>query len=220
MSYEFIKLGTADEALAKRVSSLETRVEELEYAVADLSYEAIAITKFTNNVGTVEIGSTVATVTLSWALSKAAESVTLDGTAQSTETTGSTSLTDQSITSNKSWTLTATDERGATATKTTSITFLNGIYYGAGVTFDISALSKTLSNAKGRTITVDAGEGEYIWYVVPSRLGTCSFKVGGFDGGFSLLSTESVTNASGYAEEYYIYRSVNASLGSTTVVVS
>lgn len=198
----------------------EARIQALEDAVADLLYVAMAISKFTNNVGTAEMGSTVTAATLSWTLNKEAESVTLDGEAQATGTSGSKALTGLSITSNKTWTLKATDERGATATKTTSITFLNGIYYGAGATFDISALTKTLSNTKGRTFTADAGEGEYLWYAVPSRLGTCTFKVGGFDGGFSLSSTESVTNASGYAEEYYIYRSDNASLGSTTVVVS
>lgn len=208
------------EAAVSGVEGFDGRITTLEEAVAELMYDPMAISSFSNNVATAEMGSTVTSVTLTWALNKVAKSVTLDGVAQSIAKSGSKALTGQSITSNKTWTLIATDERGKTASKTTGISFLNGIYYGAGATFDISALTKTLSNTKGRTFTADAGEGEYLWYVVPSRLGTCTFKVGGFDGGFSLLSTASVTNASGYAEEYYIYRSDNASLGSTTVVVS
>lgn len=216
----FTSVATKENDINNRITELEIRVSALEDSVAELLYKPIEIATLTNNVRTAEMGSTVTAVTLSWALNKEAESVTLDGEAQATGTSGSKALTGLRITSNKTWTLEATDERGATATKTTSITFLNGIYYGAGATFDISALTKTLSNTKGRTFTADAGEGEYLWYVLPTRLGTCTFKVGGFDGGFSLLSTASVTNASGYAEEYYIYRSDNASLGSTTVVVS
>jgi hypothetical protein len=51
-------------------------------------------------------------------------------------------------------------------------------------------------------------------------MGTRSFKVGGFDGGFTLYDTISFTNASGYTEEYYVYRSDNAGLGQTSVTVS
>ena len=83
----------------------------------------------------------------------------------------------------------------------------------------INSLTKQLSNSKNRTITVNAGAGEYIFYCVPSRLGACSFNVGGFDGGFSKVATVNFTNSDNYAENYDIYKSDNANLGNTNVTI-
>jgi len=80
--------------------------------------------------------------------------------------------------------------------------------------------STTASNTKGRTITVDSGTDEYILYVLPTRLGTISFNVGGFAGGFEDPVTIDLENPGGYEEEYRIYRSTNHSLGSTTIIIT
>lgn len=200
-------------------------LESLKDQIADLAYEPIEITAFTNNVGTVEMGSTVTAVTLSWTTSKTPSSLTLDGASIDTALT-SQALTGQSIAANKTYTLSATDEREATASKTTSITFLNGVYWGVGAaapTLDstfILGLTKGLQSSRTKTFTVNAGANQHIYYACPSRYGTASFNVGGFDGGFSKIGTIEFTNASGYAESYDIYKSDNANLGSTTVKVS
>ena len=55
------------------------------------------------------------------------------------------------------------------------------------------------------------------FYAVPTRYGDVSFNVGGFDGGYSKVATIEFTNASGYKENYDIYKSDNANLGNTTV---
>lgn len=194
--------------------------------LAELLYKAISITSFTNNVNTVEIGSTVTSVKLSWALSKKPTSVTLDGAAQPAETSGSKSLTGLSLKSNKTWTLKATDERGATASRSTAVSFLNGVYYGVSAdpgTIDsafILGLTKNLRSSKLTSIKVNAGAGQHIFYCLPKRFGTCSFTVGGFSGGFTLVATVSFKNSSGYTEDYYIYKSDNAGLGSTTVAIA
>lgn len=199
-------------------------IEDLQSQIDDLNYKAITISSFTNNVGTVEIGSTIAAVALAWAFSKEPASVTLDGVAQEVASTGA-SLTGLQIEANKTWTLAATDERGATATKTTSVSFVNGVYYGVSAAqsaYDsefILGLTKTLRSNKLGSVTVNAGEGQYIFYCLPTRYGECTFTVGGFDGGFDLVETIDFTNASGYTESYRIYRSSNAGLGSTTVEV-
>ena len=81
--------------------------------------------------------------------------------------------------------------------------------------------SSELSGSRARTKTVTAGAGQYIWFAYPARLGAATFKVGGFEGGFTLVDGSfSHTNASGYTEAYRVYRSDNAGLGATTVVVS
>ena len=56
-------------------------------------------------------------------------------------------------------------------------------------------------------------------YAIPSSFGTPTFNVGGFDGGFKKLETLSFTNASGHTQNYDIWVSVNAGLGSTAVTV-
>jgi len=118
---------------------------------------------------------------------------------------------------------------GASNTATSDITliFVNNVYYGVNTndsanigTIIAGSSSTVLSDSKARQFTVSAGTNAYIYYSYPSRLGTATFTVGGFEGGFSLISTESHTNSLGFTENYYVYRSDNKSLGSTTVVVS
>ena len=128
------------------------------------------------------------------------------------------------VTTTTTYTLAATSNSDIKKSKSATITFANGVYYGKSTTstYDsalINSLTKQLSNSKGRTITVNAGAGEYIFYCIPSRLGTCSFNVGGFDGGFSKVATIEFTNSDGYAENYDIYKSDNANLGNTNVTI-
>lgn len=197
---------------------------------AELNYEAIKFTAFvmTPSTTTYELGQSVANVALSWALSKTPVSLTVNGTAIDASATSYTDT--NTYTASKSWTVKATeaDEKAATATRTASINFYNGVYYGVSSngsidtedSAEILAFTKNLRSGKLTSFSVNAGDGEYIYYCLPKRMGTCSFKVGGFDGGFTLQSEGSFTNASGYTETYYIYRSDNAALGSTSVTVS
>lgn len=128
------------------------------------------------------------------------------------------------VTATTTYTLAATSNSDVKKSKSATITFANGVYYGKSTTstYDsalINSLTKQLSNSKGRTITVNAGAGEYIFYCIPSRLGACSFNVGGFDGGFSKVATIEFTNSDNYAEKYDIYKSDNANLGNTNVTI-
>ena len=207
---------------------------------AAFEYEPVAINTFAITVpagGLAELGSTVTAVTLGYALNKtlaAPETLTLSDGGEPVSVIDDPSpieLTELEVTSETTYTLAATDagspiHSAATASKTAKLQFVNRVCWGAAAngTVDsafVNALSnKVLSATKARTFTVNAGSGQYIWYCVPTRLGTCRFKVGDFEGGFEAPQTVSVTNASGFAENYYVYKSANANLGSTTVVVS
>lgn len=199
--------------------------DEYKKMIDDLAYVPMAINSFSNTVNTVEMGSTVNDVTLNWTLNKQPKTLKLDeeGLDVSLRTKA---LTAQGIKTDKSWTLSATDERDKTVTKSTKITFLNGVYWGVAESKDafdsafILSLTKGLQASKGKTFTVNAGVGKHIYYAVPTRYGACGFNVGGFDGGFGKVATIDFTNASGYKESYDIYKSDNAGLGSTTVKVS
>ncbi len=114
-----------------------------------------------------------------------------------------------------------------TATSTITRNFYNYRFWGVTTTAggyteaDIEAFnSSELSNLRTKTFTVVPAAGEYIVYAYPSRLGTATFFVGGFEGGFVGPETVSVTNSAGYVENYYAYYSTNSGLGSTTVSVT
>lgn len=220
--------------------SYEDKAADAKAVRAALTYEPVEINAFAITVpagGLAEIGSTVETVKLTYALNKALaapETLMLDDGGEPVSVLDDPSpieLTGLALSADTTYTLTATDAGSpihspATASKAANLKFVNRICYGvaASGTVDsafVNALaSKVLSDTRKRTVTVNVGSGQYIWYCVPTALGACTFKVGGFDGGFEAAQTISVTNASGYTENYYVYRSTNAGLGSTTVQVS
>ena len=122
--------------------------------------------------------------------------------------------------------ISGTDTKGNSISANISLSFQNSVYWGVGgATITTSSAVRELgnsaiSNTAQRTITVNSTNDNYIWYVYPSRLGMVTFTVGGFEGGFNEPEEMSVTNASGYTETFYAYRSVNNNLGNTTVVIA
>lgn len=208
-------------------SGLAERVTKIEEQLADLLYEAIDITSFNHDAGVKEYGEVVTAVTLSWKINKTPTVLTLDGEVLSPETTFKT-FTGLSIDyeNNHTWSLSATDERAATDTMVAKIAFYNGIYCGAATEPDeydsafILQLKKALRGTKLPAFEATTGEGQYIYYCLPVRMGECSFTLGGFNGGFGLVATIPFTNASGYTENYYIYRSDYANLGTQSVTVT
>ena len=214
----------ATEEQATQITINKNDIELIKKEISDLTYVEIKITEITNNIKVSEMGSTVDSVRISWKINKTPTSLTLDGKSIDVSAT-STLLTGLGLTTNKTWKLKATDERNYSYQRDTTLSFVNGIYYGVASesTYNnafILALTKELSGSKAKTFTVNAGEGQYIYYCLPSRLGTPAFNVGGFDGGFKKVSTINFINASNYSEDYDIWKSDNSNLGDTTVKVS
>ena len=214
--------GDPGAATAKDVAYGDKTVADV---LDDLLYTAVQLISFTNNVNTVEMGSTVNTVVLKWDYNKTPAELTLDGAAVDVALKTKT-IENAAIKQNKTYTLSAKDERDATSQKSTSITFLNGVYWGAAAAPEamdsafILTLQKGLQGSKAKTFTVNAEAGQRIYYAVPARMGAVAFKVGGFDGGFTKAATIDFTNSSGYTESYDVYMSDNAGLGNTTVVAA
>jgi hypothetical protein len=210
------------------------RLSTIESQIADLLYKEITITSFKNNGNTttnVEKGTTVANVTLTWETSKPPKTLTLDGNSIDASITDATF---NNIASNRTWTLKATDERDAVATKTTKISFVNGVYYGvidSGITVNSSVihslveqnqLTKSLQSTKAATFTATANNGQHIMYTLPTSYGTPMFKDKdtGFEAGFYKANTITFTNNNDYEESYDIWLSTNTGLGLMNVVVS
>lgn len=201
-----------EEAL-NRANKAEIDIISIKQRLDDLEYSDIKINNFSATPPISEMGSSQ-TITLAWTLNKTATNQTIDGlpvTGNTVQYTG--------VTNGKTYTLNVTDGK-TSASKSASISFANQIYYGAAANLDnVTLLTKILSNSKERTITVNAGVGQYIIYAIPARLGNVTFYVSGFEGGFESPVEKTLTNASGYSETYKVYRSTNANLGSTTVEI-
>lgn len=201
-------------------------------------YKPMAINSFSHNAGIQELGASLSSTTFSWGLNKNPSELSLTGGPQ-TSTLNKTQNGSVEVRftaplkATTTFTLTAKDSRGVqgisdgTTTHQTSIQFLNGKYYGVSNVNSADAindafvkgLTKNLVTGRTGSFTVNAAAGQYIYFAIPSFFGVPVFNVGGFDGGFNKIKTFNFTNASGHAENYDVYKSTNAGLGSTTVVV-
>nr|DAZ77994.1 MAG TPA: hypothetical protein [Caudoviricetes sp.] len=196
----------------------------LKRVIEEVTYSPISIQSFSNNKTVNELGCTVTSIKFSWTTNKAPKKILLDST--DIDVTLKSTTISCSLTSNTSFTLKVTDSKNFTVSKSTSVSFSNGIYYGIGTDQEnitdsfILGLTKSLQNSISKTFTVTAGDGQYVWFAYPKRYGTPKFNVGGFDGGFSKIADMEFTNASGYTETYTIYRSDNSNLGTQTIKVS
>lgn len=180
----------------------------------------LSITSFSVSPNLAEKGSTVSSEAFSFAVNRLGAVLTLN---DQTVTGNSATRTDV-LTADKTYTLKAA-LNGATKTATSTIKFVAPVYYGVSASYALEnatvlALTRVLTTSRARTFTVNAAEGQYILYALPASLGTPTFKVGGFEGGFVLVGTFDFTNGSGHTESYRLYRSVNSGLGSTSVSVS
>ena len=204
-----------------------TNVQE---ALDYLLYTPLSIKSFTISIDKIiEKGRSINGCVLNWSYNKVIQDQTLkigDSIIPMSINTVTYSYNSM-INNNISFVLTATDERNKIVTNTINIVYYNKIYWGTSnsTTYNNSFLINELKNTiisdnKNRTIKVNAINDEYIYYAFPSRLGTPIFKVGGFEGGFSKVSTISFTNIYNFTENYDIYRSDNVNLGDTTIVIS
>ncbi|MHA1303625.1 MAG: hypothetical protein ACTSPI_07990 [Candidatus Heimdallarchaeaceae archaeon] len=112
-----------------------------------------------------------------------------------------------------------------TLVTSTSNIQINPLYYGkttktSGFTeADVEGLEKNEITNDNTQVwdAITTGENEYMLFAFPKRLGTVTFWVGGFEGGFESPETVSVTNVNGWTEDYYVWRSENSNLGETIV---
>ena len=212
-------LATEEKTIVGAVNEINSQCKDIEGKIDELS-NPFSINSFSVTPSVAQKGSTI-NVAVKWSYNKDIKSQTLNNA------TLDATLREKTFSGVKvdvTYTLNATSTNNISKTKSGTVKFYNGIYYGksSSTTYNatlISSLTKTLSDSKAKTITVNAGAGEYIYYCLPTRLGVPSFNVGGFDGGFKKVATINFTNSDSYAEDYDIYKSTNANLGNSTVVI-
>lgn len=202
-------------------------IDDINEKIDDLSYKKINIDSFSCSPSTAENGQTINTISLSWKTNATPVSLMLNGSALPATQT-SAKITDI-ITKTTTYTLIATDKKNNSHSRSASISFLNGVYYGTYTKesdfTNLSAVMKTkftknLRSNKNMSFTVNAGSNQYIYFACPSSFGTPTFYVGGFEGGFDKIGSFDFKNSYNYTTQYDIYVSTNDNLGSTTVQCS
>lgn len=203
-------------------------ITNAQQAFDELLYTAPSIISFTSvpSVREYEIGSVIiAPVTFNWSLNKTVVNQTISDIGNIPVGTF-TAKYNTSIASNKTFTLTVSDNKNNTATKSITFSFLYPKYYGAVVEPDVydndfilNLSGYKLASSRNGTFNVNAGTNEYIYFCIPIKWGTPTFNVGGVDGGFFKVAEINFTNNSGHTEPYSIWRSDNLSLGSQSVTV-
>jgi len=198
----------------------------LQAAVDQLLYAPPVISGFTNSVGVVEIGRTITTVPMTWSLNKTMTTLSLDnGIGSLSPSAVSYSHGSQSITANRTYTLTASDGVNSTFA-TTSVVFQSKRYWGANASASLSdAQILALAGSEFATTRVKssfsvAGAGGYIYYVFPDSFGTPSFTVNGLVYTDLVLVTRTVVNASGGSVTYRIYRTGSTQSGTLNIAVT
>ena len=165
-----------------------------------------------NNIGNVEIGTTVTSVNLNWNYNKTEVSQSLNN-GIGTLPIGDRSYTHTpvSITSSETYTITLDDGTNSVSANTT-IRFFPTVYWGTNsatslTTGDILGLpSSKLSNSKTGTFSIN-GNSEYLYYAYPQSFGAATFIVNGLLNSAWTEEIVSHTNSSGYTQNYRVYRS-------------
>ena len=205
----------------------------------DMIAPAFAITDFSVTPSMVEVGQTETTPAFvaSYSLSPdvAPNSVVLTddqgtlpkdvtGTPGTFASTGV--FTEATYGASVLFTLTATRGTG-TQTANTSTMWAQKVYWGVASdpgaydeVFVKGLASNVLTASRSRTIGVNAGASQKIFYAHRNAYGDATFTVGGFTGGFTKVAVMPVTNLYGFTESYDVWASDNSNLGAVTVVVS
>jgi hypothetical protein len=180
------------------------------------------ISSFSNNQGTLEVGATVNSTVLTWAL--AGNTVTTQylsyvGTIAPSLLTATDS---SSYSANRTYVLSVGDGN-TNVSASTAVTFKQKNYWGASTATaptdaQIIALSSAFASSRTQTQIVTASA-QYIYFAYPANYGTASFIVNGLPNTAWNLTTRSFVNASGYSSSYNIYQSQNLLSGTYTISV-
>ncbi len=223
-------------AQGQRITNLATPVDDSDAAtkayVFSLFNRTAPSVSFGNNVGTLEIGSTVTVVTLSWSISPtntpvASQTLTPFGSIstslRSTNVTGT-------FTSDTNWTLVVNDGTGlpgGVVTTSTGIAFRHYMSWGIASSTNLNnsqiqnlhtntaaGAGREFRTGKGKSVSI-TGNGQYIYFAYPSSFGAASFIVNNAPNTAWISNTVTYTNSSGNVSQFLIYRSTDVQFGTS-----
>lgn len=211
-----INTATSDiTTLDSRVDGNDVSISTLQTQVASLLYVPMDITSLTNNVGTVEIGTTISSITFNWAVNKLPATLAFNQGIGPINSGLTTLTTGVNITSNTTYTLTANDGTsypGNTDTASTTVSFQNRVYWGTSASTSLNSAgilglaNSAFATSRARSFTIN-GNAQYIYYAYPASFGDATFTVNGLVSTAWTKTVVSFTNASGNTSNYNVYRS-------------
>lgn len=198
-------------------------------ALDKLLYVAPSITSFTGG-GQYENGKSITSVKFTWAVNKTVETQNINnGVGEVDASSRSHVYTPTTpITSNKTFTLTVSDGTN-TATRSTSITFSNKIYWGVSandtltnadiLAFETSG-SAAFASSRVITKTFNCSGGKYFYFAIPTSLcNGLKMVVGGLSfTAFTSVEMSDFVNASGKTVSYTVFRPNSVQNGSSITV--
>lgn len=191
-----------------------------------MTFIPLSISSFECAPNLVEIGSTVNEVHFDWKISGIPLHIYINEMEIEDINATEIDLTELNLTENKEFTLSAQDKKGNNDSSIVELIFTNKVFYGVSEQVDsfdstfLNDLNGKLQTTKEGNINVVAEENQYIYYAVPTSYGACAFTIGGFTGGFKRVATISYTNEFEVATNYDIWKSDNANLGATNIIIS
>lgn len=218
----------------REITAAQVKYDNPEYptvkaALDKLLYVAPVINSFTGG-GTYENGKSVDKVSFAWSLNKDVTTQSINNgvgeiAANKRAYTFSPSLP---ITSNTTFTLTVGDGT-KTATRTTSISFQNKVYWGVSAKDSLddadilafeTAGQASFATGRAMTKTFNCSEGGYFYFAIPTAF--CSglkMVVGGLAfSDFTFVTKADFVNASGKTVSYNVYRPNSIQHGSSITV--
>ena len=202
-----------------------TQISEL------LIVSAHELATFTHNAGTTEKGGTVNNFTLSWTYNRNSD----NPTSQSIDNgIGARPVADRSyavvaagLTTNTTYTISAVGDDTNPSNLSTTVSFQNKRYSGVSTSVIttgadiVTAFNATASFATSKLVTLNfdasvGGGNNYLYISYPTAFGApSSTRFNGFAFTDYTQSTVSLTNASGWTENYYILRTNNTYSGAS-----
>lgn len=217
-----------DASMVAYTNASKPNVTTVKDALDDLMYFDLTINLSSTSATQQEKGVSLASVVLNWTYNKDVVSQSVN-TVSIPDVEQRTYTVEGPFTSNTTFTLKANDGKKE-FTKSLTISFLNKVYWGVGTVTESGSVNNEFvlglsgskfaaSKSSVGTITANAEAGNYIYYAQPASWANPVFNIGGFDTEFELLHTFTLTNASGHEEQYKVFKSGQAGLGSTSMVV-
>lgn len=208
---------------------VDYRGEVLTDVLDDILYVALDITSFFSTPAIFEKGVVLTSLPLTWAYNKSIVSQSMASSAFASPPALISSERSKTVPINNATTgfiITLTGNDGVNNnSELAAVQFQNKVYWGGAIvpgvlnSAFILALQNEFSLYRQKQFTVNLGASTYAWFAYPASFGAATFKTNGFNGGFDAPTTVSFTNASGFTEDYLVYRSTNSNLGSTDVQV-
>ena len=207
--------------IPQKVNELKDDIEDIKKVLDKLTYVMPAISSFSITNPYREIGDKVSELTFNWAVNKQGLTLSINQGVGEVSGTSATHSFDTPITTNKTFTLSASDDKN-TVTKNATLSFLKRAFWfvdnqeSVDEATILSATNSALVSSRVMTKTFNCSGGKYIYICIPTSLcsGTVGFTAFGLSTSFVLTSMSNFKNQYGVNVPMNVYRSLELQNGS------